>query len=374
MILRRFPPFESAARPHEFNNGREGGYLLVGVGIALLVIAGLISVIAFETSRQSRAKGFYNLGAQFADLAVAAHSVAQNSFYANATAVGGYNFFNATDLPEFANRFNMSLYGATFQVEVRGVDAAPMDAATPLADKAASGILYLHPITSMGQGMLAIDAEAFVSGAQARGMPGVGIVGAVFQPGDDVCDAQPTVVRWGSGDTACFNQLQLSNAGIVAPQPGDLIAPAWEAAITRLDQRAVMRFPQPGRPDLTQMTTALDMSFGPITNLGVVDTQNLIVQNTSSPENLVVTGATTTQFADATSVNAPTLTVNGTTGTGGLVATTNAAATTINNAASMQTHNSATLQTTGNLTLTGTIAGDMFSFGACDAATGVCPP
>ncbi len=387
-----------ARRPHGHEPG-QGGYLLVVLSLVLMLVAGVIGVIASDTQRATRAQAFYTLGEQFADLAAAAHNVAQNQFYISSTAVGGSDLIGAGLLPEFANRFAMTLYGTNFQVQALGVDSAPMDTLTPLTSKAVSAVLYLHPILPSGGEMLAVDTAAFIDGAKAHTMPGIGVVGATFAPGDDFCDGQFTIVRWGSGDTACFNQTQLTTIGIPTPQPGDLIVPAWETALAQLDQRALMRFPQPGHPELSQMASSLDLA-----NNNIIAAADMQPTSPTTPldlttNDLTVTGAATLTDAQITAgvVAHATATFTGTTDVQGNMAawtpgtkvqmtdptkivtinTTSLAPMMVNQIVILKPLSGTTidLSTVGDVNVSNQVVADKIIVNSCNTATGgFCPP
>ncbi len=67
------------------------------------------------------------------------------------------------------------------------------------------------------------------------------------------------VVRWGNAETECLTEDELLNVYFPAARDGDLILPIWETALARAEQRALFRYPQPGRPDLQRMEVALEL-------------------------------------------------------------------------------------------------------------------
>lgn len=397
MILQRLPVPDSLKARQQ----GEGGYLLATAALLIMAIGGLAAGYAFTTQQSNRQQVFYTLGQQFADMAVASHSVTQNLFYgATPTPVNSVEFFNATSLPEFADRFSGSYFGTSFQIHVIGVDAAPMDMMTPVAQKAASAFLILHPVRANGLEPPAADTLAFIKGAASHGMKGVGVYGSTMDA-NYACDGDVAVVRWGPADAldadkTCLSQLQIDTlftAIGITIAPGDIIVPAWETAMARMDTRAVMRFPQPGRPDLTQMAVNLDAGGLTISNARGLKTTNMSNIQSVRFSDLTVTGNASSLYdanvagnVDAKAdlalraaqtnmqdVTATTMMVTNAATTPNITAV-NTTATNIQNAATLQPHTAlGTMQINSNVTLTGNVSTDTATFGICDATTGACP-
>lgn len=264
--------------------GSEGGYLLVATGFAVMALAGVVSAMSYSTWRETRYQTNYTLGQQFAEAAVIAHNNAQRDFYT----VNANNFTQPDiTIPVFPARLN----GIDYTMRAIGVSQVPFGA--PANDQAASALLHLQAvIASTGLEPLAADMAAFVDGAASRGMKDVAVFGAVIPPDGALCHGEATVLRWGAldgaDDTKCMSQTDLDNlpAPLVLAN-GDIIVPAWEVAIARMDQRAMMRFPQPGHPDWTKMATTLTLQpDATITGVGQVQTATANVTGDSAIENI----------------------------------------------------------------------------------------
>jgi hypothetical protein len=269
--------------------GTEGGYLLVAAGFVVLALGGMVAGLAFDDWRSARYQANYMMGQQFAEAAIVAHNNAQRNFYANSID------FNVT--PDVMTPVTTRVNGIEYNVRAIGVPAAPFDTSF----QAASAILYLHPITTSGQQPLATDIAAFTDGAASRGAKDVAVVGAVIPPNGQDCGGEVTAVRWGALDDSnaakCIPQNAFNDLTAVAgitPQPGDILIPVWEVALARMDTRALMRYPQPGREDLTQMTAPLTIGSGiEITNVGHIEAANLAVTDQIDMQNIAASGTST---------------------------------------------------------------------------------
>jgi hypothetical protein len=268
----------------------EGGYLLIATGFAVMALAGIVSAMSYSTWRETRYQTNYTLGQQFAEAAAIAHNNAQRDFY---TTGGGTSFTVPVAFPAFPAQMN----GIQYTMQAYGVASAPF-VSLAAGDQAASAILLLRPsLISTGQEPLASDMAAFIDGAASRGMKDVAVYGAVIPPDGQACGAGIAAVRWGNlndyNEAKCMTQLDLDNLGIT-PQPGDIIVPAWEVAIARMDQRAVMRFPQPGHPDWMKMATTLTLQPGAtITRAGNVETANMSVTDQVDIQTIAASGTST---------------------------------------------------------------------------------
>ncbi len=277
------------AHPALRDRPNEGGYLLITVTIVILAIGGLLASLTFETTRQTRHEAYVAFGQHMGDLAIAAHHTAQSLFYATpSTTVDGVNLF--PNLLDFPNSNTVTLHNIQFQVSVLGVEGVPFnDAASTIP----SAFVTIRPVPPAGEELLAEDLVSFTEGLERRRVT-YGVVGTV--PAGDMCEnnigavAEDTIIRWGTEITDCIG---ISN--ITGSQTGDIIIPTWEAALANIDTRAVMRYPQPERPDLSEMT--VDMTFD--TNADITDISSITTQtaaaDTGNLWNLNVTNTATTQ-------------------------------------------------------------------------------
>lgn len=248
----------------------EGGFLLVGATVLVLVISALIGSLSFVASHQNRFQGNYAVGQRLAWLAHAAHVHAQQQVYGLGGGVENLDLYGALTLPDgFA--FSPVLE-TRFSVEVIGKNAAPV--AGTSAFKAASAYIHLRARTTTGQPRFPNDTLALQSGANSGGLKRLGIYQTHIAPGD-TCDSAATVVRWGPEESSCLNQAQ-ANAMFSNLQPGDIIVPAWETALQKLDRHALMRYPQPDRPDLNAMSNDLNMGNNAIRSAGNVQTEQFV--------------------------------------------------------------------------------------------------
>jgi hypothetical protein len=234
----------------------ESGYLLATMAVLLLVVIALVGTFAFIATRDSRFKGNYATGERLADLAVMAHYYAQDQHYG----ASGTNLDAIADLYDGVHLvppdgFSFGPVANThFTMEIVGRDASPVNAATPVALKAASAYLHLR---IRGVGRAPSDDVALESGANHGKMQRIGFYKTGIVTGD-LCDGATTAVRWGPEDSSCLNDSQIA-VMFLDVQKGDIIVPAWETALAKTNDRAMMRYPQPERPDLNVMNADLHM-------------------------------------------------------------------------------------------------------------------
>lgn len=261
----------------------EQGYMLVTVAVLIMVVVSMLSSVVFVSTRQGKFKENYATGERLAALAPMAHAYVQTAHYISGTTMNG-DVVNLMDLPD--NFSFTKLTDTDFSVEVIARNAMPVAIpATP--GKAASAYIHLRIRPKVGM-RNPTDTVALQSGANHGGMGRLGF----FQtgiPAGDTCDSAATVVRWGPEADSCLNQSQ-SDSLFTDIQPGDIVVPAWETALAKMDRDAMMRFPQPGRPDLNSMMTDLAMANNDITAAQNIRSETLVQRagGRTSTNNFVV--------------------------------------------------------------------------------------
>lgn len=243
---------------HRPPHGDEAGFLLGGAAVMILITIAIASSFNFVFKRDYEYKSNYALGERLAEAAVIAHRFAQRSFYQD-----------DVDLPPVGNLFTNGMNppnGMTFtrlgpntlSLDVRGWNAAPIHSGATASMRAASAYMLLRIRTASGRVRLPSENVALFAGAASLGMVRVGVVGGAA-PGD-TCDGAATRVRWGTEFTACLNANHITQLGFTDVRDGDIIAPAWDAALAFTDLNAVIRFPQPERSGLNLMQVDLAMN------------------------------------------------------------------------------------------------------------------
>jgi len=282
--------------------GQEG-FLLMSGGILILVIAALLSSFAFVIHRDARYKGNYATGQRIAELTTIAHAYAQQQHYTNGVDLDALN--NATPIYSSASPTNpltppdnfgiYSVSGVKYVVEVRGQNNCPVNTDVQAGVKAASAYIQIKIRTPAGTTGLPSDRIAFQAGAANRGMDRIGFVDMNL-PAGDICDGQPTRVRWGPEASACLNSSHFATLHFTDVQKGDIILPVWETALTRATTDMVYRYKQPERPDTNSMNTNLVMNGNDITGSGQMLTQNLVDTNTATMGNGAASSGMTIRF------------------------------------------------------------------------------
>lgn len=287
--------------PRPCSRNGEGGFLLAGGGVMILIIIALLSSFAFVTSRQGRFQANYAIGQRLGELTTLAHSYAQQTHYRtplvnidnvmiySSTAAG--NPLTPPDNFRFNNTGNIR-----YEVEILGRSAAPINGNVSATIKAASAYMHVRIRPAVAGAVLSpTDRIALLSGATSRNLSRVGVVDVGLAAGDTCDGPNPTRVRWGPETSACLNAGHIAALGMTDVQTGDLILPVWETALARGSNDALYRFPQPERPDMNTMNTHLKMAANSITDAGGLLTENLVASNSAD-----MMGTMTIRFKTAT--------------------------------------------------------------------------
>jgi hypothetical protein len=265
------------------NRRAEGGFLLGGAGVMILITIAIASSFNFVLRRDYDYKANFALGERLAEAATIAHRFAQRSFYQDSVNLSGLGnlFTNGMNPP---NGMSFARIGAsTLSLDVRGWNTAPIHSGATASMRAASAYMLLRIRTPANRVRLPSENVALFAGASSLGMTRVGMVGGAAA--SDTCDGAATRVRWGSEFTACLNAAHLTQLGFTNVQDGDMIAPAWEAALAFTDLNAVIRFPQPERAGLNLMRVNLAMN-GDANNDGVPDRHSINNTGTMNGANM----------------------------------------------------------------------------------------
>lgn len=272
----------------------ESGYLLIAVTAVLLAISGLVASFSFSQQRDIRQDSIRAIGEQLGHLAIAAHHVAQERLYQNQSTISILDQIQASiqsqenllvtegALNSFQAIANPRINAVTYQTDI-------ILTAQPFSELIPSAFLILQPQDP--DQVTASDTVALLEGLAKAKVTKVAIGGAT--PVGDTCEnasdgmVAPTAIRWGTEINDCISTTDFSGP---LPPLGSLIIPTWEAALANLDTRAVMRYPQPGRPELNTMTAPLTLAGN---TLGTVNT--MVVSTTLTTDDLTVTNPTTIQ-------------------------------------------------------------------------------
>lgn len=261
--------------------------LAATTGLILLVVA-ILSSFVFVVQRDFRFKNNYAAGQRMAILASNAHLFAQRYFYLdlNSGSMLGTALFNSdaidTSLMPLPDQVSFHpLGGVQYSVSIHGWDSSPINTNGVIAaDKAASAYMHVKIRPISGHIVRPTDRTAFFAGAASRGLNRPGIVGANIS-GTDLCDGSPMAVRWGPEESACLSDNYLTALGFTDVQDGDLIIPTWEVALANASSRALFRYRQPERPELSTMTANLNMQGQNIEGVLNTTTRELAVTNTA---------------------------------------------------------------------------------------------
>lgn len=320
----------------------ESGYLLLLTAVVVIVVAGLLATLSDTVRRNATYDYNFGLGAQFAESATAAHIAAQRTHYTTPP--------TSIDNVPLTLTGNDNSFPASFTLRVIGIDAAPFDTSVPPSDRAASALVIMRPQLAPGQVRTAVENQAFLDGAKSRGMPNAGVVSSAGFVPSDTCNGAATSVRWGASNAECLTVAQLASYGL---QPGDIVAPAWEVALARADQYALMRYKQPNRPEMNRMATAV--TFTPGRTIAAADN---VTSVTAAVDTLQTNNVSATNSAALGDATAPALTINGT----------------LNVPNNSVTHTSGPVQVNAAMNVARTESGTSL-FGNCIAQPGqICPP
>jgi hypothetical protein len=270
----------------------EAGYAMLTVTLLILIFATAISSYSFVFKRNLEYDMNFSAGQRLAEAALFAHSLAQTIYFdpasigissctrpatpptSDCTANGGllgpwfcapaissYCRIEAQAIPVTGNAYlkltNIGKIALT--LDVRGMERSPPFG---IAHRAPSAYLHLKIRPPAGQQRRPADQAAFLAGANKNGLKRVGFVGQ--HNAGNMCGGQATVVRWGAEAVDCLNQTQITSLGFTDVQDDDVIIPAWETALNPSNDEstlALMRYPQPMRPDKQIMSKHLTMGL-----------------------------------------------------------------------------------------------------------------
>lgn len=278
-------------------SGKESGFLLGAAGVIVLIIVAMLSSFAFVVKSEGKYQGNYAVGEQLASLANAAHIYAQQQRY-DPTGLG----LAIENRDIYASGMNVADFffapvrETVFSLEIVAKTDTPVAGTMPAAFKAASAYLHLRIRTNNGQPRLPNDTLAFQAGAIHGGLKRVGFYKTNIPTGD-TCNGAATAVRWGPEDSSCLNDAQadrLIGGMFTDLQPGDVIIPAWETSLGRMDQKALLRYPQPGGPNYNSMAAPLNMGNNNIVAADVLMVTAIDPAFPSTLGNLNVTGNVST--------------------------------------------------------------------------------
>lgn len=281
---------------------KEGGYMLMGVALFLVLVTFMLGTLSFVTKRNARFQANYAVGEHIAHLANMAHNFAQSQRYTlvSPMELDGVLLYSSAATAAFTppDGFGFSpLSGTNFIVEVRGSNEAPL---APSLFQAASAYMHVRIRPDADIQRSSTDDIALMQGANHRGMSRVG---RVQGPNGDLCDGGQTRVRWGEEASSCLNDTHIGTLGFSDVREGDIIVPAWETALARSEDRAVYRYPQPERPDMNRMATALNMQANPILNAATTSTENINAGGNVALQDMTVRHNQATGFQDTVTVN-----------------------------------------------------------------------
>jgi hypothetical protein len=244
----------------------------------LAFVTFLLTTFAFTQREEGEWNQNYSLGQQFALFARAAHFYVQDVAFDDTHLryedfrEGGTGTDNLITLAELKTEgylpaeFEVAqIYGPTvFQAfaVIGPLDSPDVDAPTAYAamDMTVTGNQIRSPL----------DIAAFRAGAASMGFYDIGIPTITrVNTGECRTAGNQAYVSWSEGRDDCLSQEDIDtitkNHGYSPNSYGgamtadDAIGPAWEAALAKLDTRAVMRRPQPGVPNGNVMSVDMGM-------------------------------------------------------------------------------------------------------------------
>lgn len=282
---------------------REDGYFLfIFLGVLGFVTI-IITTFFFARKEQDRWQLNYTLGQQFAQFSRAAHHYAQNAafddthpryeaFRVSPSQRGlNDNLITLEDL--IAEAFlpsNFQLPPRTYQgVEffAYGVfygEDGPFEPATgTMPAQAIPSALTVMDITAELDERTPLDVSAFRAGAASKGffdiaIPQRSLIVRTEENNLNTCRGDLDVfVSWSDNRDDCMSEEDLNDIAARNPvftdtlDPQDALGYGWEAALAKIDQRAVMRRPQPGVPFGNVMSTGVGMDSNNIIGVNYVD-------------------------------------------------------------------------------------------------------